>query len=433
MTEDANEKKKPLTRDQILKAENEPKVYQIPSGKMVRFAFLSLNMALEIEESVEVATEGEKERVFIDKVFGLMLRANEQIDFRAFSEEDRHRLIEIAVEEWGCEEEYEQFAEIVDLELRFYEAVQLQEKEHGSHLSESMRAISVSLASAVAPFKGIQDQLASSLLVMGEKFNEVSKPGEAFNWVNARALEQMGEIYQFQSPILGITEALTKLQHSLVIPDQKVLLESMSGTLIIYQKLMRDVIPIEKFAILPDAVRYYPTLEVRNTSIVTAHLVNEEIDQLQVGIITPDKNELIAWLETLDTAFPNMLLGAEQTIHSQNPDHCRHFASSHRELSTHILHLLAPDEAVKKWTKDPNHFDKDSKPTRKARLKYIARNHSNNTFVDFVVKDFENQMALLNADEHRKAQEYTSQQLNALHSRFLSTLGFLLAIVSSHS
>jgi hypothetical protein len=390
-------------------------------------------MALEIEESIEAATEGEKERVFIDKVFGLMLRGNERIDFQAFSEEDRHRLIEIVVEEWGCEEEYKQFAEIVDPELRFYKAVQLREKELESHLSESMRAISASLASAVAPFKGIQDQLASSLLVMRDKFNEVSKPGEAFNWVNARALEQMGEIYQFQSPILGITVALTKLQQSLVIPDQKTLLENMSGTLLIYQKLMRDVIPIEKFAVLPDAVRYYPTLEMRNTSILTAHLVNEKTDQLQVGIITPDKNELIAWLETLDPAFPNMLLGAEETIHSPNPDHCRHFASSHRELSTHILHLLAADEAVKRWTKDPNHYDKDSKPTRRARLKYIARNHRNETFVDFLIKDFENQMALLNSDEHRKSQDYTNKELNALHKRFLSMLGFLMQIVTSSS
>jgi hypothetical protein len=106
----------------------------------------------------------------------------------------------------------------------------------------------------------------------------------------------MGEIYKFQSLILGITEALTKLQHSLVIPDQKALLESMSGTLLSYRELMRDVIPIEKFVVLPDAVRYYPTLEVRNTSIITAHLINEETDQLHEGIITPDKNELVGHL-----------------------------------------------------------------------------------------------------------------------------------------
>jgi hypothetical protein len=98
-----------------------------------------------------------------------------------------------------------------------------------------------------------------------------------------------------------------------------------------------------------------------------------------------------------------------------------------------VLHLLAPDDEVKQWTKDPNHYDKDSKPTRRARLKYIARNHNNDTFVDFLIKDFENQMALLNADEHSKTQGYSDQELLALHKRFLSMLGFLREIVSSHS
>lgn len=429
MTDEDNEQKKPLTKDQILKAETRPKVRQLPSGLTIRVAFISWGMFREIKKSVESVSDGDKERVFTEKVISWMLRGSDQKDFQTFSNEDQRRLIEIAVEEWGCEEEYKQFADTENLDVRFYQAVQQQEKKLVEQLSESVRAITSNLASAIAPLKNVQMEMASSMRVMLEQFGKVSELGN----LNARAIEQMGDIYRLQAPILSFAGEITKMQHSSVMAGQSAMLESLGGTISSYRNLMKDVLPVERFSVLPDSVRFYPTIEMRNSSIVATRWVEENTNQPQEDIITPENTELLAWLESLDQSFPKMLLGAEQTIHSLNPDHCRHFASSHRELSTHILHLLAPDEAVKKWTKDPNHFDKDGKPTRKARLKYIARNHSNDTFVDFLIKDFENQMALLNADEHRKSQEYTYQELTGLHKRFLSMLGFLLQIVSSHS
>lgn len=433
MTDEDNEQKKTLTRDQILNAETEPKVYQLPSGLTIRVAFISWGMFREIKKIVESVSDEDKERVFTEKVISWMLRGSDQKDFQAFSNEDQRQLIEIAVKEWGCEEEYEQFAEIEDPEVRFYQAVQQQERELAKQLSESARAITTNLASVMEPLKNVQIELASSMKGMLEQFGDVSKFGEVIHNLNARAIEQMGDIYRLQTPILGIAEEIAKMQGPLVLPAQSALLESLGGTISSYQNLMKDVLPVERFSVLPDAVRYYPTIEMRNTSIITAQLVGEETYQPKEDIIAPDQAELLNWLKNLDPSFSNMLLGAEQAIYSKNPDHLRHFASSHRELCTHILHLLAPNDQVKEWTKDPNHFDKEGKPTRKARLKYISRNHKNNTFVDFLIKDFENQMALLNADEHRESQEYTDQELNALHMRFLSMLGFLMQIVTSHS
>jgi hypothetical protein len=432
MTDEDNEKK-PLTRNQILKAEIEPKVHQLPSGLTIRVAFISWGMFREIKKIVESVSDGDKERVFTEKVISWMLRGSDQKDFQAFSKEDQRRLIKIAVEEWGCEEEYEQFAEIENPEVRFYQAVEQQERELAKQLSESVRAITTNLASVMAPLKNVQIELASSMKGMLEQFGDVSKLGDVFQNLNTRAIGQIGDIYRLQFPILGIAEEIATMQRSLVLPAQSALLESLGGTITSYQNLMEDVLPVERFSVLPDSVRYYPTIEMRNTSIIAAQLVGEDTYQPKEDIITPDQAELLNWLKNLDPSFSNMLLGAEQAIYSKNPDHLRHFASSHRELCTHILHLLAPNDQVKEWTKDPNHFDKEGKPTRKARLKYISRNHKNKTFVDFLIKDFENQMALLNADEHRENQEYTDQELNALHRRFLSMLGFLMQIVTSHS
>lgn len=433
MTDKDNKAKVPLTSEQILKVEKRQKVFQLPSGITVQVAFLSWGMVQEIEKSIESAVDEGKDRIFTEKVISWILRGNDQKDLWAYSEKDQHRLIEIAVKEWGCEEEYEQFAEIETPEVRFYQAVKQQERELAKQLSESVRSITTNLASAMAPLKNVQMELSSSMKGMLEQFGGVSKLGEVFQNLNARAIEQMGDIYRLQSPILGFAEEIATMQRSLVLPAQSNLLESLGGTIASYQNLMKDVLPVERFSVLPDSVRYYPTIEMRNTSIIAAQLVGEETCQPREEIIAPNHAELLDWLKSLDPSFSNMLLGAEQAIYSQNPDHLRHFASSHRELSTHILHLLAPNDEVKKWTKDPNHFDKDGKPTRKARLKFIARNHNNKTFVDFLIKDFENQMALLNADEHRESQEYTDQELNALHMRFLSMIGFFMQIVTSHS
>jgi hypothetical protein len=195
---------------------------------------------------------------------------------------------------------------------------------------------------------------------------------------------------------------------------------------------MRDILPIEKFSRLPDSVRYYPTIEMHNTSIVTGRLITKDIYQHDdEEIITPDDNELLVWLGNLDPSFPKMVQGAQQTIYSQNPDHCRHFASSHRELCTIILHLLAPDDSVMNWTHDPIHFDK-GRPTRKARLLYMTRNQTNKHFIDFFIKDIENQMDWLNGVEHRKSSEYTESQLLLLHYRFLSVLGFFMQITDDY-
>lgn len=433
MADEDNESEKPLTRDQILNAENRQKVFQLPSGITVQVSFLSWGMVQEIEKSIESAVEEGKERLFTEKVISWILRGNDQKDLWAFSEKDQRRLIEIAVEEWGCEEEYEQFAEIEDPEVRFYQAVQQQERELAKQLSESVRAITTNLASVLAPLKNVQIELASSMKGMLEQVGDVSKFGEVIHNLNARAIEQMGDIYRLQSPILDIAEEIATMQHSLVLPAQSALLESLGGTITSYQNLMKDVLQVERFSVLPDSVRYYPTIEMRNTSIVTGHFISTNKNQpKEETIITPDNKELVAWLGSLDPSFPILLRGAEETISSQNPDRCRHFASSHRELCTQVIHLLAPDNLVKDWTNDPNHFDK-GKPTRRARLLYIARNHNNNPFIDFFVKNFETQMSLLNIDEHRKKHEYMDEDLILLHNHFLSALGFLRRIVTSHS
>lgn len=429
MMDKDNESKKPLTRDQILKAEKRQKVFQLPSGMTVQVAFLSWGMVQEIEKSLDSETDEDKGRIFTEKVISWILRESDQKDLQTFSVEDQRRLIEIAVEEWGCEDEYEQFADIENPEVRFYQAVQQQDLELFKKLSESLRPTTEKMTSTLVPLKYVQMEYVSLLKGFLEQLDGASKLGDVFQNLNSRAIDQMVDIYQLQSPILGIAEKITNITRSLVEPAQSIMLESLGGTITSYQNLMKEVLPVEKFLALPDSIRYYPTIETHNISIVTGSLINSETFPQEVfEVIVPDETKLSGWLTTLDPSLPNMIQGAKLVIYDQNPDRCRHFASSHRELCTHIFHLMAPDECIKKWTQDPNRFDDKGRPTRKARLLYIARNYANKHLVDFLIKDFENQMSWLNDVEHRLNADYSDSELLLLHNRFLSFLGFIMQI-----
>ena len=422
------ETKKYLTRDEILRTDTPSKVYQLPSGKAVRVKYLAFFLVREIYKCRESATEGNIEHFFTDKVIKWMLRDNDQKDLGSFSEGDQIRLIEIAVEEWGCEKEYGTLSQIENPEIRFYQAVSLQEKELALQLTESFRKLTAGLAISISPLRIFQVEIAASLKGILDQFNIANQLSDVFKNINMRAIDQIRDISTLATPIIRLAGDIATIQSSAIMPFEKTLLENIGGTLSSYHSLMKDILPVERFSFLPDSIRYYPTIEMHNTSIVIGRLIRGENYQPEnEKVITPDNDGLLFWLGNLDISFPKMLRGATQTIYSQNPDHCRHFASSHRELCTHILHTLAPDISVKDWTHDLAHFDKGN-PTRKARLLYIARNQTNKHFIDFFIKDFENQMDWLNGVEHRKSSEYSENQLLLLHNRFLSILGFFMQI-----
>lgn len=425
------ETKKILTRDEILKANIPSKVYDLPSGKVVRVKYLSFFLVKEIHKNVESAPEGKTERIFTEQVIRWMLRENDQIDLDSFSEDDQKRLIEIAVEEWGCEEVYESLVEIENPEVRFFQAVSLQEKELTRKLSESLGSLTANLASSISPINIFQDEMVSLLQKTINQFNVAAQVNEAFTGINNRVMDQLSEIGTLSVSIANLAGSIDVTRSLIRLPYENTFLAGLGGTLSSYQNLMKDVLPIERFLVLPDVIRYYPTIEMHNTSVVVGQLLNGDNYEDENKVIVPDNDELSTWLANLDQSFPTMLQGANQAIYSPNPDRCRHFASSHRELCTHVLHTLASDDAVKEWTTDPNHFD-NGRPTRKARLLYIVRNYNNKPFVEFFVKDFSNQMELLNADEHRKSQDYDENELLLLHERFLSALRFLKEIISNH-
>ncbi len=262
----------------------------------------------------------------------------------------------------------------------------------------------------------------------------INQLNEAMSRINQETLDQFSKLGQHALEISKLGELMQSVSSTITIPYEESLLTSIGGVLANYCSVMDNIVTFDQFRILPEVERYYPSIEMRNLSIAANVTLARDDLVIIDEVITPEDDELTTWLGELDPAFSDMLQGAKQTIESNYADRCRQFASSHRELCTHLLHHLAPEDEVIEWGEarklldDQNYFNKE-RPTRKARLSFIARNRDNQPFVKFFISSFIAKMDLLNADEHKKQHDYGKKNLRILHESFLSTLGLLMQIV----
>jgi hypothetical protein len=156
----------------------------------------------------------------------------------------------------------------------------------------------------------------------------------------------------------------------------------------------------------------------------------EEINQLGKDIQQETESSLEELIGNLNVELMVLLQGARQSLESINPDKVRHFATSLRELFTHVLHALSPDEKIKSWSSSPDHYDR-GKPTRRARLLYICRSLNHDPFSDFLEKDIDAVLEFLRLFQrgtHEIISSYTDFQLKMMLVRMESTLRFLLEI-----
>jgi hypothetical protein len=100
-------------------------------------------------------------------------------------------------------------------------------------------------------------------------------------------------------------------------------------------------------------------------------------------------------LKKIDPRFCTLWQGAHLAAASSNPDRVRHACVSIRELFTHVLHFLAPDEQICKWTSDPCRFH-NGRPTRKSRFLYLFRPATSGALSDYLFAEITSLVALAN-------------------------------------
>jgi hypothetical protein len=146
-----------------------------------------------------------------------------------------------------------------------------------------------------------------------------------------------------------------------------------------------------------------------------------------IGSSDPD---IEAMLRDVNPNLIPLYRGASEALFKRGTDHVRHCATSTRELLTHLLHALSPDKEVKKWPKSEEDYS-NGRPTRRARLRYIYRNHSSGSLADFVDADIKTMLEVFNffhGGTHALETKITDSELHFMWRRVNGVLAILLEV-----
>lgn len=187
-------------------------------------------------------------------------------------------------------------------------------------------------------------------------------------------------------------------------------------------------------ALLPMITTYPPVEYYREIEVLESVTIDEVPDQsAEDGIETGIADALPAvdgLLAGFDDSLCRLLIGARQSLESDNPDRARHVTTSVRELLTQVLYALAPDDQIRQWTANEELF-RDNRPTRRARLLFICRDINCDPLTRFVEDDVRAVISFidsLNSGTHVVESRLTSIQLRSIVSRTESLLVFLLKL-----
>jgi len=188
---------------------------------------------------------------------------------------------------------------------------------------------------------------------------------------------------------------------------------------------------------VPKSITELPAAEFVNQAALVISTSEVELDaeaeefEREIGreLAAETSEQLILLIRRLDPRLVVLLEGARAAVAAGHPDHVRHFAVSLRELFTHVLHLLAPDDEVRQWTKEPQHYS-NGRPTRRARLLYSTREFAP-SFGDFATADVDAVLKFIDAFQkgtHGVSPDLSGQQLIDLGRRMEGLLRLLLVV-----
>ena len=193
----------------------------------------------------------------------------------------------------------------------------------------------------------------------------------------------------------------------------------------------------KKFDIIdfPPFVSGFPPVEILTSSDLINTISRDETeeyvenaDTLESEIREDIESSLEELLVYVNPEIKRLWLGAKESLSSTNPDKKRHVVVSLREMLTHILHGIAPDNEVSKWISKPSHYH-EGRPTREARLLYVCRDINHGPFKQFVNKDVDSHIKfirLFQRGTHEIDISFTDQQLKTLIVRSEALARFLL-------
>jgi hypothetical protein len=135
-------------------------------------------------------------------------------------------------------------------------------------------------------------------------------------------------------------------------------------------------------------------------------------------------------LRAMDPELERLWQGAWESMFSSNPDKIRHTLTSARELVTHVLHKLSPDEELRNWSQDENYFS-SGKPTREARFMFIYSGIRNSHMREYVNAEIKSHLKMINifhVGTHGISPNFTLAELRAILRKVHSMICSLVEI-----
>lgn len=255
-----------------------------------------------------------------------------------------------------------------------------------------------------------------------------------FAKLSATSILAEGALASFRWPDLGSQIGILESTKTMIGDSFLELSESYSDFFTSIKVAPESILQDSAFVVRQTPIEYYTGAEFCR-AISAPELPTAEKEIFNNEILIENKFGLESKLPRIKPGLVDMWYGASLALGSDNPDRVRHFSTSVRELLTHVIHELSPDNAVKGWTSEPSHFH-EGRPTRAARLLYICRNINLGGFEKFVQKDVAATVEFLNLFQegtHSIKSSLTEKQLLALKTRTESTLNFIIDIGSQKS
>jgi type I restriction enzyme S subunit len=258
------------------------------------------------------------------------------------------------------------------------------------------------------------DQWGAAASAMQKHFAEIASVSnsawERFGKIQWDALKEISDAVRLPQP--SITAQLQTFSHSYTE------LQSIIG-----QRL-------DFVAAWPPEITRLPTVEMYRATDLAYTTSVDERDQEPATLDLEQGDELEVLLAKIDPNFSQLLRGAKYAMNANHPDRIRHFAASLRELITHVLHKIAPDEAVKSWSNEPQYLH-DGKPTRRARILFICREIQTPKMSKFLEEDVKSTLSFIDLFQegtHAVQPSFNDKQIKAMLLRAEGLLRYLIEL-----
>lgn len=242
------------------------------------------------------------------------------------------------------------------------------------------------------------------------------------------------QLFQIETLMGGVRSAVTneQLTRSIALLDKTRDLSSMA--LSAWRDFAADPV-VKNQRSLPLLLLKAPLIQAyeanRNTVQIIAAEETEDELSLEASTLTygDEANTLVERLATVDKGFAVAFLGAKEGLLGKPRDYVRHVCSSLRELMEHLISRLVPDELIE-GCKEVEDLLKQ-RQYRKARLKYLYRNLSTDSYVLFADKDIDHILQTfyaLNDGVHTLESPFSGEIMDVLMARVEGQLLLLLTV-----